>query len=183
MSSMRESKRHDWLQLAGLFGVIAGLVLVAYEVRQANTIAEAEAIRSLYEGWDNVQIPGFESEFFEIYVKSFEDPQSLSSVEIMKMDAWLASHLNQYDRQLVMQKLDLDPYDAVEHFLGSFDVYFGSEFSRAWYVKGARYWLEPELVEVIDREIAARPVQSSPKFVEDIRSLILDKKDQSNSVN
>ena len=166
---MRIFENRDWLQVAGLVGVIAGLVLVAYEMRQANKFAEAETIRAMYQGWDSVQVPGIESDFFDVYVKSFEDPDGLTAAEIMRMDAWLTAHMNQYDSRVYMNKMGLNPFTTVFSNDAQFEIYFGSAFSRAWFSQN-KDWLDPELREAISERIDSRPAQSSPSYVAIIRS-------------
>ena len=171
---MQASKSRDWLQLAGLAGVIAGLLLVAFEMRQTNRFAEAEAIRADYSGWDEILIAGFESDFYDVYAKSFENPESLSFAEIMRMEAWLSAIMQQYDRQVVMHELGLDPTDTVAMMLRGFDFYFGNQFGRTWFSEN-KDWLRPELVEAIEREIESRPVVSAPSIVDKSRSEISSK--------
>jgi hypothetical protein len=40
----------DWLDLVALVAVIGGLVLVPYEIRQANVFAKAATENDVYEG-------------------------------------------------------------------------------------------------------------------------------------
>ena len=155
---MGSSSDRDWLQIVGLVGIISGLMLVAYEVRQTNKFAQAEAIRAMYEGWDSVQIQSFSSDIFDIYIKSFKDPDGLSDAEIMKMDAWLTVQMNQCDSRMVMQKMGLNPYDTVQGIEVDFDYYFGNSFGRAWFSRN-KYWMEAELVEAIEQQMANRPIR------------------------
>jgi hypothetical protein len=159
---MRTPRISDGLQIAGFIGVIAGLLLVAYEVRQANNIAKAESIRSMYDGFDTLAISGYSTDIYELYVKAQENPDDLSAAESMRVVDWLTASLQQFDKQLVMERLGLMPFDAINSLLTQFDFYFGNQFSRDWYSNNARNWLEPELVEAIDSEMAVRPILREP---------------------
>jgi len=44
---MQNSKVNEWLQIIASLGVILSLLIVAYEIRESNRIATAEAIRSV----------------------------------------------------------------------------------------------------------------------------------------
>ncbi len=170
---MTSSKTHDWLQLVGSVGVLLGLLMVAYEIRQNNKLAEAEANRAMYDGWEVLSIAEFETDIMDLYVKSIESPQELSSNEMLKLNAYYTALMTQYDRQSEMFDRGLQPKDPTIDLIDSFDIYFGSHFSRAWYSE-ARVWIEPRLVEVIDREMTARPPKSSSDYIDRIKSQIPD---------
>jgi len=161
---VRDSKLSDWLQIAGFTGVIAGLFMVAFEVRQANHIAKAEAVRSMYEGFDTALVSGISTDIYELYVRAWTNPDDLSIAESMKLADWLTLSLQQYDKQLSMQKLGLMPFDAINSLMTGFDFYFGNQFSRDWY-GGAKNWMEPELREAIDRELKVRPLLPEPPSI------------------
>ena len=44
---MNSKKVHDWLQIAGVLGVVAGLALVAYELRQNHSMMQAQTRQAL----------------------------------------------------------------------------------------------------------------------------------------
>lgn len=48
---MQISKLNDGLQLFASVAVLAGLMLVAYEIRQNNELAEADAVLAMLVGW------------------------------------------------------------------------------------------------------------------------------------
>jgi len=57
-------KKFSWslfAEIIGLLSIVAGLLLVAWEVRQANNIARAEAVMNLTEQWNEFNISWFEN--------------------------------------------------------------------------------------------------------------------------
>ena len=44
---MDSTKLHDWLQVIGVFGVIAGIVFLAFELRQNHDMMEAQTRQAL----------------------------------------------------------------------------------------------------------------------------------------
>ncbi len=44
---MDSAKLHDWLQILGVFGVIAGLVFLGYEIRQNHELMKAQTRQAL----------------------------------------------------------------------------------------------------------------------------------------
>ena len=172
---MRNSRWIDGMQLFASVGVLVGLLLVFYEIRQNNELAKADSVRELLVSWQQIAFSEYETDIVEIYVKSVEDPENLTSSEIGKLSAWLTVVMNQYVLTFSMYKRNLgysygggvnSPEDEL---LGGFEYYFGSRFGRSWYVDN-RGWIDPEIVEILDREMEARPVQSGVSYVERIRS-------------
>lgn len=159
-----------WIQVIASIGVVAGLILVAYELRENRLFAIAEAKRSAISEWANVSRAQFESEIFEVYVKSFESPESMSSAEMLKMGSWLTSTVGLFDLQYRMYEIGLAD-DPTADLVNDFQYYLGSRFARAWYAEN-RSWLSPHLVEVIDNEIVKTPVETKSSYIEGLRSLL-----------
>jgi hypothetical protein len=172
---MRKSRWIDGLQLIASVGVLAGLILVAYEIRQNNDLAEADSVRAMLVGWQQIAFSEYETDIVEIYVKSIEDPENLTPAEIGKLSAWLTVVMNQYMLTFSMDERDLGyNYGDVDNgpedeLLGGFESYYGSRFGRSWYLEN-RGWIDSEIVEILDREMEARPVQSGVSYFERIRS-------------
>jgi len=172
---MQDSRWIDGMQLFASVGVLVGLILVFYEIHQNNDLARADSVRSMLVSWQQIAYSEYETDIAEIYIKSIEDPQNLTSAEIGKLSAWLTVVMNQYlltfemnERGLGYNYGDLD--NGPEHeLLGGFEGYFGTQFGRSWYLEN-KDWIAPEVIEILDREMAARPVQSGPGYIERIRS-------------
>ena len=146
---MQTSKLNEWLQVAASVGVIIGLLVVAYEVRQSNLYAEAEAARSNFAGWEEISISEYETDIGVIYVKSLEDPNSLSTAEMFKLNAWLTAVMNQYNRALLLSDLGLSA-DQIDDLTRWSNFYFGSSFSKVWLEENAT-WIDPRNVAAIER--------------------------------
>ena len=172
---MRKSSWIDGLQFFASLGVLAGLILVAYEIRQNNDLAQADAVRAMLVGWQQIAISEYETDIVSIYIKSIEDPENLTPTEIGKMSAWLTVVVNQYMLTFSMNERNLgynygDVANGPEkELLSGFEYYFGNRFGRSWYLEN-KGWIDSEIVEILDRELEARPVQSSTSYVERIRS-------------
>ena len=172
---MRNSRWIDGMQLFASVGVLVGLLLVFYEIRQNNELAKADSVRELLVSWQQIAFSEYETDIVEIYIKSVEDPENLTSAEIGKLSAWLTVVMNQYlltfemnERGLGYNYRDVDNGPEQE-LLGGFESYFGTPFGRSWYLEN-KSWLPPEIIDILDREMAARPVQSGVGYVERIKS-------------
>jgi len=75
----------DRLQLAASIGVIIGLILVIYEIRETNRIAENQAaidMGSLYSEWTVLMT---DEQMARLFVKSLESPDALSRDELLRL--------------------------------------------------------------------------------------------------
>jgi len=152
---METSKLNQLLQVAASVGVIIGLLFVAYEVRQNNTYAKAAAIRSSFSGWEEISISEYETDIADLYVKSIEDPNSLSKADMFKLGAWLTAIMNQYDRAMAMSDLGLGP-DQADDLARWSTYYFGSPFAKAWLEENST-WIDPRNVAAIKRGLESNP--------------------------
>lgn len=172
---MRDSRWIDGMQLIASVGVLVGLILVFYEIRQNNELAEADSVRAMLVSWQQIAFSEYETDIVELYIKSVEDPENLTSAEIGKLSAWLTVVMNQYLLTFEMNERGLgynygDVDDGPEkELLGGFEGYFGTPFGRSWYLEN-KSWITPEVVEILDREMEARPVQSGVSYIERIKS-------------
>jgi hypothetical protein len=172
---MRKINWTDGIQIVATVGVLAGLILVAYEIRQNSNLAEADAVRALTVGWQQIQMTEYETDIASIFVKSTEDPENLTLAEIGKMSAWLSVIVNQFSLSFSMDERGLGydygdvPYGTEGELMANFEYYFNSRFARSWYLEN-KFWIEPQIAKIIDREMEARPVQSGASYAERIRS-------------
>jgi hypothetical protein len=172
---MRKRNWIDGLEIFTSVSILAGLILVAYEVRQNNDLAEADAVRALTVGWQQIEMSTYESDIASIRIKSIEDPQNLTSAEILKMSAWLSVIVNQYSLEFSMDERNLGydygdvPNGTEQALVGGFGFYFGNRFARSWYLEN-KQWMELGIVEIMDREYEARPIQSGASYAERMKS-------------
>jgi len=165
---------NDGLQFFAAVGVLAGLILVAYEIRQNNDLAEANAVHAMLVGWQQIAMSEYETDIANLYIKSITEPENLTPAEMGKMSAWLTVVMNQYMLTFAMYGYGLGyssggvDYNPEDEFKKSFDYYFGSRFGRAWYLEN-RDWIDLQIVEIVDREMETRPVGSDVSYFERIR--------------
>jgi len=172
---MRKSRWIDRLQLFASLSVLAGLILVAFEIRQNSDLAEADSVRAMLVGWQQIAYSEYATDIVNIHVKSVEEPENLTAAEIGKLSAWLTVIVNQYiitfemhERNLGYNYADMDNGPEME-LVGGFEYYFGSRFGRSWYIEN-KYWIDSEITEILDREMEANPAQSSVSYIERIKS-------------
>ncbi len=94
---MKSSRLNEWLQILASLGVLIGLFVVAYEIKQNTEIARAEYYRESYNMWMHVSTVEIETGIDEIVVKSIADPESLSPGELFKLNAYFILVTSVYD--------------------------------------------------------------------------------------
>ena len=158
---MTERNTKEWFDLVALIAVIGGLILVAYEIRQANFFAKAATENSIYEGWETLLTSQVELGINALRVQSIEDPESITTEDLADLGNWLAAVISLYQRNGIMfyeYGLASDPrYDEV----GSF--YFTLQIERDWFERNEP-WIRKEtplLADEIRHYIESTPVDTT----------------------
>ena len=166
---MRVPKLNEWLNFLASIGVLAGLLLVAYEIRQTNSVVFAEARGNLLSDYQALSMSAYGPEIGGMFLKSIEEPDQLTDEEIFKLSEWLTATMSIYNKQAVLYYQFGWAADPTDDYEVAVDYYFGGSFARYWYLEN-KYWLDPNLVEIIDREIAANSVSEVWQYSRRIRS-------------
>ena len=123
----------DIVESTGVFAVVAGLLLVAYQINQATSIASAQARAEYSAGWRSVDSTRQSEDFAEVLAKSIYDPNELTPGEILELDAYYIGVLD----QIQSAKANWEAGIRTSHWQVSVDLvalmYFGNEFSRSWW--------------------------------------------------
>jgi hypothetical protein len=144
---MKTDKISRWLTLGANIGVVLGLLLVALQIRQ-----EAELTKiQLFSDHTNSRKEWAQAMMgdspMNVVAKSIERPKDLSLEELLIMDHYFVSALNEIRRLELLSKSGLDTGAAIE---GLQSFYFGSNFAQAWY---QAYGGEDEL-EAVDTKVS-----------------------------
>jgi hypothetical protein len=85
---MQTAKLNDWLQILASCGVLIGLFVVAYELKQNTAIAAAEHSREMFIVWTNVAAMDIETDIGTVVVKSVDQPDNLTAEELFRLNSW-----------------------------------------------------------------------------------------------
>ena len=155
-------------EVIGVITIVASLVYVAAQIRQNNKLATAEAIREIYGSWEQISLSEYGTDIADLYIKSIERPEDLSSAEIIKLSAWLTAITAAYVRECYMYDFGLAEDPSAE-LANNAQFFFGSSFSRSWYEEN-KSWMPSQLIEIIDREIRENSIETNSEYVERIKS-------------
>lgn len=165
---MQASRINEWLQVVASVGVLIGLLFVAYEVRQSNIYAAAEAERSNLAGWEQISISEYETEIADIYAKSIEDPEGMSTAEMFKLNSWLTAIMNQYERALLMSDMGLGD-DQINDLARWAPFFFESDFAKVWLDEN-KTWIDSRNLAAIQRGLASRTEEKAESYFDRFRT-------------
>jgi hypothetical protein len=127
---MKTDLVNRWLTLLANVGVMLGLVLVAYQIRQDVELTKVQLFSdatSSRKEWNQAMLG---SDPMIVVMKSIENPSDLTLAELHVMDAYLVGAVNELRRLELLKASGLDVNIEVE---GLHHFFFGSKFAKAWY--------------------------------------------------
>ena len=151
---MNVDKLNRWLLLVGHVGIIAGLFLVAVQMRQDHALTRAVLYSDATTARMELHYRMMDPAVATVVIKSLTDPSALSFDELRIMDSYLLAVVNEHRRRLVLERMGLDSdFGAPENMLL---FYFGNRFAKTWWArfKGDGEEADATLL-ALDTEIAA----------------------------
>jgi hypothetical protein len=123
----------DWIQIIGMIGVIAGLLLVTYELRQNRQIARAELNSQQLDHMGSIYGAFRNPDFAAVFQKSLAQPDSLTPNEKLMMDGHFRDLINLLRRDNSMYVLGV--YEDNTDFWAGWVVRYGlgTKFGRQWW--------------------------------------------------
>ena len=127
---MNSDNLNKWLSLGANIGVVIGLLLVAFQIRQDAELTKAQLFSESTDSrreWNQAMMG---NEPMKVVTKSIERPHELTLEELQIMDMYLLAAVNEIRRLELFKNAGLQADADVEN-LEVF--YFGSNFAIAWY--------------------------------------------------
>jgi hypothetical protein len=127
---MQTESLNRWLSLGANIGVILGLVMVAFQIRQDVELTKVQLFSdatSSRKEWNQAMLG---SDPMTVVMKSIESPSNLTLAELHVMDAYLVGAVNELRRLEMLEAAGLNVNVEVE---GLHHFFFGSKFAKAWY--------------------------------------------------
>ena len=152
---MNTDKLNDWLQMIAVVGVIAGLVLVAYEISVSNRIGLEQANAESLNRYGAVNTLFSNADAADIFVRAQEGDE-LSRQEMVRLDnmlnAWISALF--YDWTLAESgTLSVEP-GFVEFYAPAIQWFLGSEVGRRKWDTDSGDW-DAQFAEIIESALAA----------------------------
>jgi hypothetical protein len=165
-------KTRNIVEATGVISVVAGLLLVAYQINQATSIASAQARAEYSAGWRSVDSTRQSENFAEVMAKSIYHPDELTPGEILELDAYYIGILDQIQSAKANWEAGIRRSDwqvTVDFVARS---YFGNEFSRTWWNLAKEGYARSEgdqFVATIDAAMEASDSDGQKRLIDALR--------------
>lgn len=146
---------NKWLTLLANFGVLLGIVFLAYEIRQNTDSLQSQTRATLFAGaqeelWKNMDYP-------DVTLNMLPDDRELTGEEKARLDAWLTAAMRAREYAWVeFQRGNVDS----GHWRGESEVIrliLGTERTRGWWTNIARPTFRPDFATEVDEIISSSP--------------------------
>ena len=169
---MKLERINAWLQVGASLGLIAGLLLLAAEIQQTRDLTRLQMLLERDDATQEIELAMLGEEPAVAWAKSIRDPSSLSDAEAKVVDSLLVNELLLFTRYARMEAAGLTDLSQLEHAIRSSAwVYFGNPFARRWWRNDRKMggW-DPDIVRILDEEIARLESGSSEHWLNDLLS-------------
>ncbi|MFT5500210.1 MAG: hypothetical protein ACI88G_000336 [Woeseiaceae bacterium] len=139
---MNASKLSDWLQMTAAVGVVAGLILVAYEIRVSNRIGLDQAHAESANRWSAADAVYSTAEAADLFIRANEG-DVLSRQEMLRLDGMLSAWLSAVYYDWTLYESGTFAFDggfADSSYAASIQWVLGSEVGRRKWTTDSGDW-------------------------------------------
>ena len=169
---MSQTRSRDWLVVIGNFSVVAGLILVAFQINQSAFLVRAEIGTSSYNRLVESDRVIVDPSFAEVWAKSLEQPENLTITEMIQLDGYLYSLIDLLEGDQWLY--DIGIYEGSNEDLLAYTSGFiaSNRFAMSWWteMKSEYGRYQPVLVDEIDRHISSLQVKNGVERFKRIQS-------------
>ena len=169
---MKLERFNAWVQVGASLGLIAGLLLLAVEIQQTRDLTRLQMRLERDDALAQTELAMLGEEPAVAWAKSIRDPSSLSDAEAKVVDSYLVNLLLLYTRTARMEEAGLTDLSQLERTIRSSAwLYFGNPVARRWWRNDRKMggW-DPDIVRILDEEIARLDSGSSERWLNDLLS-------------
>jgi hypothetical protein len=157
----------DWFELLGIAAIVASLIFVGYQIQQDRAIARAQLGSETHVLMNAVYEAMYEPDFSEVYAKMLEDPDSLSTSEMLQINNRLDAVTDLFFREcyLVRRGVFANCDLMIRAYIPRF---FGNEYAQKWW-KATPAADKSFLPDWMDEEISKQDPEKEMRLIEDIK--------------
>lgn len=131
---MNQGKLNDWLQVAANVGIVAGLILVGFQLKQNSDLLKTQMLYEESTRAIDIETKVVGENGAEIWAKSITDPGNLSVAEQRVIEALLWSFTEQLRATRMLAELGLlDEADWRQRVENDTAFYLANDYGRAWW--------------------------------------------------
>jgi hypothetical protein len=153
---MNSDRLNKWLTLVANVGILIGLVLVVFEIRQNSDLLRLQFIND-----DLLAIAESEESMLgddpaDVMMRSIFDAKEMTYADFRIVDAYLTSKMELLVRRYELGKEGILDEDAWKTTGFAYSWFFGNRFAKLWWKhEGHTVYSDiPELVEHVDQVIS-----------------------------
>ncbi len=155
---MDAGKMGNWLQVGANLGIILGLVLVGFQLKQNTDLLRVQLLYEESQSFINHERQMMGDNPAEAWAKALENPEGLSPAEFRVMDAYLYAMSEQWRASHRLRELGILNDEWKDRLVEEASFYLGNPFGRAWWNLYRReIQLPVEMVEIVEEELKASP--------------------------
>ena len=157
----------NWLQVGANLGILAGLIIVGFQMKQASDLQKMQIFRDETSAYMANEISLAGEDFAAVWAKSIESPETLTLKELKIMDSYLWGHyVYRWMGQYRLHEMGLlDDVEWKREIKVDVPVAFGSPFGKAWWQNFKDHltldenaiWFTPEFINYISQQAEAVP--------------------------
>ena len=171
---MDRKKPIELLHVVGNLAVLIGLIIVAYEIRQSSVIARAELSALYLTNWAEIDRSRQDADFAAVLAKSMERPEDLTLDEMVQLDGYLFSIIDQLNMDRAMYRFGIFR-DPLQVEVASFARYvLTTPFAQSWWAS-FREGYNADTGALIDLELESVSPDKQRVFFEEIKSRLVNK--------
>lgn len=144
------------LEVLAAVGVIAGLLLVGFQLKQNTELLKTQLLFEESRRAVELETLVVGENAADVWAKAMEEPEALSLAEHRQMEALLWSYAEQIRSTRMLAELGLlDDAEWRMRVDGEAGYYFGSRFGRAWWqnYSDSNHVLQADLVAAVDKRL------------------------------
>lgn len=125
----------DWLQISANVGILAGLVIVGLQMKQAADLQKMQILREDTSAYMANEMSLMGENFTAVWAKSIESPETLTFEELRLMESYLYNHYvyRWMGSYRLYQAGLLDELEWKREVKHDASLVFGSPFGKAWW--------------------------------------------------
>ena len=173
---MDADRVNKWMSLGASLGVLAGIILLAYEINQATLTTRAEIINSYQDRWVTIDLSWQDPEIAAAWAKALEDPNELTLTEMIQLNGFMWSYFDHIDSNRLLWALGVldDRSQTPEEVIyDNAYIFLGNKFSQAW-LEENRENIGPRTMEIVDQVLSEVTAEDTLDSYNRIKMLISD---------
>ncbi len=96
---------NSWITLGANIGILVGLILVGYEIRQNSSLVRAQIVATVFSDEKALAIAQMGEDYPNAFARSVEEPSSVTLEDVVVLQAALEAQFVEFHRNGIMEEL------------------------------------------------------------------------------